>query len=68
MINPTPQLPLFPEIDINTNIKNKHTYQIKRFDDPCFKLDLIMSNVEDNPEAVALERLGYFVVPEVSFE
>lgn len=67
MTNSTTQLPLFSDLNINSN-NFEYKYQIKRFDDPDFKLELVMSNAEENPEAVALERLGYFVIPEVPFE
>jgi hypothetical protein len=67
MINQTTQLPLFPNMNINSS-KTEYKYQIKRFDDPEFKLTLVMSTTEENPEAVALEQLGYFVIPEVPIE
>ena len=67
MKNPTPQLPLFSDLNVNSS-KPEYKYQIKRFDDPNFRLTLVMSNAEENPEAVALERLGYFVIPEAPFE
>lgn len=42
----------------NTSI----TYQIKRFDDANFKLDLGTFECDSNIEETALAKLGYFVV------
>ncbi len=44
-------------------------YQIKRFDDALFKMEISVNNNENNNlESLALERLGYFIVPEIEFE
>jgi hypothetical protein len=40
-------------------------YQIKSFDDPQFGITLNVKEDED-PEFLALESLGYFVVPETT--
>jgi len=53
---------LFP--DMNPNIESKHNYQIKRTDNSSFRMSLTVTGEED-PEILALEQLGYFVVPEV---
>lgn len=53
---------LFP--DMNPNTENKHNYQIKRIDNSSFRMSLTVTGEED-PEILALEQLGYFVVPEV---
>ena len=41
------------------------SYQIKSFEDPTYGVTLKINENED-PEAAALEYLGYFVVPEIS--
>ncbi len=56
---------LFP--DMNPNIESKHNYQIKRMDNSSFRMSLTVTGEED-PEILALEQLGYFVVPEVPFD
>ena len=53
---------LFP--DMNPNIESKYNYQIKRMDNSSFRMSLTVTGEED-PEILALEQLGYFVVPEV---
>jgi hypothetical protein len=53
---------LFP--DMNPNTENKYNYQIKRMDNSSFRMSLTVTGEED-PEILALEQLGYFVVPEV---
>ena len=57
---------LFPELT-DQDQKNKCylRYQIKRIDDPLFGISLHVEGEED-PETVALEQLGYFVVPELN--
>ena len=54
---------LFPDMEACTDIKR--SYQIKRMDDTSFGLHLSVAGEED-PEILALEQLGYFVVPEAS--
>lgn len=53
----------------DTQISNKQCskFQIKSFEDPTFGITLIVDDRED-PETLALEHLGYFVVPETSIE
>jgi hypothetical protein len=53
---------LFP--DMNPNAESKYNYQIKRMDNSSFRMSLTVTGEED-PEILALEQLGYFVVPEV---
>ena len=55
---------LFPEEQTNS-IEPKQRYQIKRFDDSEFKI-----NIEgdlDDIENIALKELGYFIVPEIFY-
>ena len=52
---------LFP--DMNPSAESKHNYQIKRIDNSSFRMSLTVTGEED-PEILALEHLGYFVVPE----
>jgi hypothetical protein len=54
---------LFP--NMQETLCNKRSYQIKNIDDPSFKLNISVAE-EDDPETLALERLGYFVVPEIA--
>jgi len=54
---------LFPDMEACNEIKR--SYQIKRMDDASFGLQLSVTEEED-PEILALEQLGYFVVPEAS--
>ena len=42
-------------------------FQIKRFDDPSLSVSFEITEHED-PDAAALEYLGYYVVPEISTE
>jgi hypothetical protein len=42
-------------------------YQIKNLDDPTFGVTIIIKEDED-PEIVALEKLGYFVLPETTIQ
>ena len=42
-------------------------FQIKSFEDPTFGITIIVNDNED-PETLALEELGYFVVSETSIE
>lgn len=57
------QLELFPALFFEkTSDKN---YQIKRFDNFHFKMNLVIDENQD-PEVLALEHLGYFVVPEIN--
>lgn len=64
MINNTKQLSLFPDMELN-NYNFVSKYRLLRLDDASFNMDLSVPTAEDNPEALALERLGYFLVPEV---
>jgi len=52
---------LFPDMEACTD--TKRNYQIKRTDDVLFGLRITVTGEED-PEILALEQLGYFVVPE----
>lgn len=61
--NTTIQPMLFPDMEVSTDVKR--SYQIKRMDDASFRLHLSVTGEED-PEILALEQLGYFVVPEAS--
>ena len=62
-MNDTPtQSMIFPDLNSDTF---KVNYQIKQVDDPSFKVNF-SSNPNDNPEATALELLGYFIVPEIT--
>lgn len=54
---------LFP--NMQELINDKRSYQIKSYDDPMFRLT-VQASEEEDPETLALEQLGYFVVPETS--
>lgn len=58
------QSSLFPEEQMSS-IKPKQRYQIKRFDDSDFKINIEAE--QDNIETIALEELGYFIVPEIFY-
>jgi hypothetical protein len=49
--------------NMQSNELDRRSYQIKSLDDPSFGVTLSVSG-EDDPETLALEKLGYFVVPE----
>ena len=55
---------LFPNILPESSTRK---FQIKRFDDTQFNIVITATNDED-PETIALENLGYFVVPEVEID
>lgn len=56
---------LFP--NMQENVSSKRSYQIKSIEDPLFKLSMVVPEEED-PETLALEQLGYFVVPEMAIQ
>lgn len=58
------QMLLFSEQKINDFVQTR-TFQIKRTDDTSFQLNMVVSINEENPEALALEKLGYFIIPEI---
>ena len=57
---------LFPELQSNESLNEGYRYQIKSMDDPAFGVSITLNGDED-PESIALEKLGYFVIPESSF-
>ena len=54
---------LFSEMETSDYQNGLQKYQIKCFDDPTFAVTLKVKEDQD-PEILALESLGYFVVPE----
>ena len=56
------QLELFPQNSMsNTSLR----YQIKRFDDDEFRITIETSKDNEDLESLALEKLGYFILPEI---
>ncbi len=60
MNNTYEQPMLFPDM---SPINGYQKYQIKNYDDPTFGITLNI-NEDQDPETLALESLGYFVVSE----
>lgn len=54
------QSDMFPELQAEITTK---TFQIKCVEDPEFVVNILVKENED-PTEVALERLGYFLLPE----
>lgn len=61
------QTEMFPGFNNTISIKPGLKYQIKRFDDASFSLQLEVSVEEEDLSSVALEKLGYFILPEIPF-
>lgn len=65
MKNDTYHQPMLFESVENNTLHNCNKYQIRCIDNPSFGLTINIDENED-PEIVALERLGYFVIPETT--
>lgn len=63
-MNIASQLFLFPEQETK-NVSVDYKYQIKRFDDPYFKVEISIPPDVENPESLVLDHLGYFVIPQM---
>jgi hypothetical protein len=57
---------LFKEMETRDYQNGLQKYQIKCFDDPTFAVTF-KANEDQDPEVLALENLGYFVVPEQQY-
>lgn len=56
---------LFAEMETGDYQNGLQNYQIKSYDDPTFGVTF-KANEDEDPEVLALENLGYFVVPETT--
>ncbi len=65
-MNNEEQLTLFPEMEKHAQETTGHKYQIRSICDPNFAFSFNVKESED-PEIVALEQMGYFILPETTF-
>ena len=63
-MNTESQLLLFPEQRKN-QFSVEHKYQVKRFDDPLYNVEVSIPADVENPESIVLDYLGYFVIPQM---
>jgi hypothetical protein len=66
IMNNEEQLTLFPEMEKHAQETTGHKYQIRSICDPNFAFSFNVKESED-PEIVALEQMGYFILPETTF-
>lgn len=64
-MNNTYHQPMLFESMEHETIQSCNRYQVRSLDNPLFGFSISIEENED-PEIVALERLGYFVVPETT--
>jgi hypothetical protein len=66
IMNNEEQLTLFPEMEKNAQETTGYKYQIRSICDPNFAFSFNVKESED-PEIIALEQMGYFILPETTF-